>query len=254
MNVLSENADLAGRSESTRVVVGTQPTFGVANQFTNLGPTAAGNATVSGTCHRRRHDRARIVQLLPQLYFGAVGNVADDQCTVTATTFTCAPVFSGGVFYAPQPFVFYDVTLPATPTTVVASATLTGRADPDHTNDTSTVTIEVDEPAAEIYTQITPVAHPIPSQEATLVDGPVVNAGELDADELVAVFEAPAFWEITVPPGPLPPGIACEVIVTPHAMRCTRTTLPAGQGWSVDALVTPPAAPASAKSASPSPR
>ena len=139
-------------------------------------------------------------------------------------------MFSGGVFYAPQPFVFYDVTLPATPATVVASATLTGRADPDHTNDTSTVTIDVDEPAAEIYTQITPVVDPIPSQEATLVDGPVLNAGELDADELVAVFEAPADWEIEVPPGPLPPGVACEVIVSPHAMRCTRTHAAGGRG------------------------
>ena len=40
---------------------------------------------------------------------------------------------------------------------VVAAATLTGRADPNHANDTSTVTIDVDAPAAEIYTQIVSV-------------------------------------------------------------------------------------------------
>ena len=77
VNVLPENADLAGRSESTRVVVGTQPTFRVANQFTNLGPTAAGDATVSGTVT----GGATIVPgsfNFFRNYFAPTGNVADD--------------------------------------------------------------------------------------------------------------------------------------------------------------------------------
>ena len=63
-------------------------------------------------------------------------NLADDACTITTTTFTCAPLFSGGVFYVVEPSIAYDVTLPATTTVVVASATITGRADPKHSNDT----------------------------------------------------------------------------------------------------------------------
>ena len=148
-------------------------------------------------------------------------------------------MFSDGVFSAPQPWVYYDVTLPTTPTTVVASATITGRADPDHANDTSTVTIDVDEPAAEIFTQLSP-PDPIASQVPFQVDGPVINAGELDAQDVVAVLEAPADWDIMVPPGPLPSGVACSVVASPHAMRCTRRTFAAGQLWSVDAIVTPP--------------
>ena len=41
--------------------------------------------------------------------------------------------------------------LPTAPGLVVASATLTGRADPDPSNNTSTITIDVDEPKAELF-------------------------------------------------------------------------------------------------------
>ena len=68
----------------------------------------------------------------------------------------------------------------------------------------------------------------------------MVNAGEIDAHDVVAVFEAPSGWAIAVPSGPLPPGVACSVIASPHAMRCTRNILSASEWWSVDALVTPP--------------
>ncbi len=144
VTVVPEHADLEGQSESSRVVLGTQTTFTVQNQFGNRGPTSAGEATVSGSVT----GGATIVPAsfhFDRTFFGS-GNLADDECVVTATTFTCAPVFSGGVFYAPEPSVYYDVTLPTTPGTVVAAATLTGRADPNHANDTSTVTIDVDEP------------------------------------------------------------------------------------------------------------
>src|SRR5262245_58382010 len=103
VNIVSENADLIGQSASTEIVIGTQPTARVFNDFINNGPTAVGNATVSGAVTGG-------VTIVPGSfnffldYLGTRGNVADDQCTVTATTFTCAPVFSGGVFYAVQPF------------------------------------------------------------------------------------------------------------------------------------------------------
>ena len=239
VTVVPEHADLEGQSESSRVVLGTQTTFTVQNQFGNRGPTSAGEATVSGSVT----GGATIVAgsfHFDRNFFGPTENLADDECAVTTTTFTCAPVFSGGVFYAPEPSVYYDVTLPTTPGTVVAAATLTGRADPNHANDTSTVTIDVDAPAAEIYTQIVSVVSAIPSQVPFRVEGPVVNAGEIDAHDVVAVFEAPSGWAIAVPSGPLPPGVACSVIASPHAMRCTRNILSASEWWSVDALVTPP--------------
>jgi hypothetical protein len=86
-------------------VVGTETTFSVQDRFENLGPTAAGDATVSGTVT----SGATIVPGSFNFFrdfFNPSGNVADEECSVTATTFTCAPVFSNGVFSAPQPYVY----------------------------------------------------------------------------------------------------------------------------------------------------
>ncbi len=231
VGVVAENADLAGRSDSARVVLGTQSTYRVFQHFGNLGPTAASAGSVSGSVT----GGATIVP--GSFSFGvSYFNDPTDQasnCTIGATTFTCASVFDGELVY--------DITLPTMPSTIVAAATITGRADPNHANDTSTITVALDPPAAEIYAQLVPVNAVIPSGLPFRIEGPVQNAGELDAQNLVAVLTAPTGWAIAVPPGALPSGVACTVISSPHAMRCTRTTLATGDYWEVDALVTPPA-------------
>jgi hypothetical protein len=231
VDVVNENADLAGSADSARVVLGTQSTYRVFQHFTNLGPTAASAGSVSGTVT----GGATIVPgsfSFVVSYFNDPTDLAGN-CTIAATTFTCPSVFDGSVFY--------DITLPATPSTIVASATITGHADPNHANDTSTTTIALDAPAAEIYTQLVAVDTAIPSGLPFRVQGPVQNPGELDAQSLVAVLTAPTGWAIAVPPDPLPAGVSCQIISSPDAMRCTRTTLAAGDSWEVDALVTPPA-------------
>jgi hypothetical protein len=235
----NENADLVGASETHRVVVGTQTTFRVGHSFENNGPTAAGQATVAGTV-----TGATIVPGSFNFFgdfFNEQANHAADDCRVTSTTFTCTPVFSAGNFDAPQPFVFYDVTLPTTPGTIVASATLTGRADPNHANDTSKITVDVDPPAAEIFTQLVAPGAPVASSTPFLLQGFVLNSGELAAQSLVAVLTAPASWTIALPAGPLPTGVSCAIVASPHSMSCTRTALAAGDNWSPGAELTPPA-------------
>ena len=237
--VRAEDADLAGSSESSRVVLGDQATTGVYHPFSNRGPTAVGGATVAGTV-----TGGTIVPGSFNFFRDSIGggtNVADDQCSVTATTFTCEPVFSEGVFYAPQPFVFYQVTLPTTPGTVVSTATITGRADPPTTRTTPRRSRSTSTRQPPRSTPRSSAVDPIPPAEPFRVNGPVINAGQLDANDLVAVLQVPADWGVEVPPDELPAGTTCAVVTTPHAVRCTRDVLPAGEGWSVDAIVTPPA-------------
>jgi hypothetical protein len=238
----NESADLAAEppTDTERVVVGTEATFSVSHVFANKGPTAAGDATVTGTIT----GGATIVPgsfNFAEDFFGPLTNEADDDCTLTSTTFTCNPLFSAGIFDAAQPFVFYNVKLPTTPSTVVASATITGRADTNHANDTSKVEIDVDTPKAEIFAQLPPNLDPVASSTPFLLQGPVINSGDIAAHDLVAVMTPPDGWAIALPADPPPAGVSCTIVASPLAMRCTRATLPTLENWSVDARLTPPA-------------
>ena len=241
INVVSENADLAGTNENARVALGTQSTYRVGHQFDNKGPTAAADAAVTGTV-----TGGTIVPGSFNFftnYFTTPnrnGNLAASDCTVTATTFSCAPVFSGGVFDAPQPFVFYDVMLPTTPGTVVATATLTGRADPVSSNNSSTFTIDVAEPATELVASIESPGV-VASGQPFVLTAVIEGGGEIPAQQPVATLTVPDDWGIALSPNPPPSGVVCAVLTSPHALRCTRDTMPSDQTWEVQATVTPPA-------------
>ena len=162
VTVVDENADLEGLPASDRVVAGSRPTYRIFHDFDNNGPTATGDATVAGTVTGGATIVPGSFNFFSELVDGGE-NVADEHCTVTPTTFSCTSVFSLGVLYAPEPFIFYDVRLPTSPATVVATATITGRADPVPANNASVVTLDVDAPAAEIFTQLVAVPGYVPS-------------------------------------------------------------------------------------------
>ena len=231
--VVEENADLSGRSRSDRVVVGTQTSHRVFHDFANHGPTAAAGASISGTV-----SGATIVANSFAFVTNGGFEVAADRCTVAATTFACAPVTAGGTSPPQESFVFYDVILPTVPTVIVAAATITGRDDPDTSNNTSTVTIDVDEPTAEIYAQLVHEA-PVASGVQFRVNTSIFNVGELAAQQLVAVIEVPADWTVAVG-SPVPPGTACTVTASPRALRCTLASLAEFSAWEFDALLTTP--------------
>ena len=93
---MDENADLRGTSSEQRIAVGSETEARIFHSFENDGPTAAAEATVSGTVTGATIDPSTFG------FFSESRDFAADRCTVTTTTFTCAPVTSGGVFYAPN--------------------------------------------------------------------------------------------------------------------------------------------------------
>ena len=205
--VVDESADLDGEDETARVVVADQATYRVSHAFSNRGPTAAAEASVVGALSPG-------AEIEPGSFvfagFDSV-NRADELCTVSATSFSCAPLSSGGIFYAVEPFIYYDVVLPTTPTTIEATATITGRADPVSANNASVVTIEVAAPAAELFAQLTAVPGIVPAGEPVAVSGPIDSAGDIDAEDVVAVLDAPSDWTAALPSGPPEPGVSCSV-------------------------------------------
>ena len=78
---------------------------------------------------QRRHDR---YELVPRSSRTGASTSPPSAAPSPPTTFTCAPVSARRhVSSRTSRSIFYDVILPTMPTVVVGAATLTGRADPD---------------------------------------------------------------------------------------------------------------------------
>jgi hypothetical protein len=214
--VRSEEADLAGNDLEVHAPVGARQH--VQHTFRNNGPTAAWDATVTGTFPAGS-------TVVPGSFRWGDAQDVTARCTVTATTFTCGPTSTDPVQSTNflRYTITYSVDLPSTPGTVVASAVAHGRNDPDHANDESAVTFHVEPPAADLVPTLPNAGSP------TLVVGQprsfslqVRNQGHQAAPNVTATISASSGWSIE----PLAGGVypACVALVAGATVRCSYPT------------------------------
>lgn len=230
-----ENADLVGLDRDHVVVVGR--TKLVSHIFRNNGPTGAGEATIVG-------EFPPGATIVPGTFSFGNGylETPDKPCIVTSATFTCFPA-TANYFNAGMDNVGYEAIMPTTPGTVVATATITGRNDPDPTNNTSTVTIDVRPESAEIATYVnvhnnqTEFDGGVPK----VVTGQVQSYGELPAENVVASLTVPDGWTAEIDNVSAPADFTCAAQPGATEIRCEMESLPtASSGLILQALVTAP--------------
>ena len=128
--VVEETADLFVHDRRERALTGTTHT--VSHLIWNEGPTYASGASVTGSFTGG-------IELVPGSLQG-LHNVADE-CTLSETGFIC-----DSVFHLPPGSgheVSYDLVMPDDPATLESSITVSGRNDPDPSDNTGTVTLDV---------------------------------------------------------------------------------------------------------------
>ena len=142
-------------------------------------------------------------------------------------------------------YIRYEVVAPATAGVIEATATIAGRNDPDHGNDTSTTRILVREPAAELY--VPPGIGPGTSiwvrQETRPMPLNLVNTGQLAADDVALRLDVPPGWTTGVPTEPDPPGRACVGAPDGSSVTCTLEQVASGTIVTFFVPVTSPAGP-----------
>ena len=231
--VVAETADLSGGDP--REQDGLAGVMGLTHVFENLGPTAAGLATIDGTFPPG-------LDVVPgSFHFGSPAlNEANDACTLTAATYSCEGV--AGEVGALSKYVYYEVVIPPTLSTSEATATITGRNDPNHSNDTSRITIGLRLPAAELTPYLDPANGPWFGAETRTVVAGVVNYGQLPADEVTATFEVPPGWAVDFG-GSDTPNRTCATAADRASVTCTYEVLPPDVPEDLFLSVTSPAGP-----------
>lgn len=231
VTVVDEESDLYGENSELTALVG-QSTR-VNHMFFSAGPTGAGDAQISGTFP----PGATVVP--DSFWFGWGEDRSDTDCVVTATTFTCGPVGGnpGDILYT---WLFYNVVLPS-PGQYDATATITGRNDPDPSDNTSTVRLQARAPAAELYATLD-IYQTWIGQQTSDVAVNAVNLGELSAEDVEATLAVPAGWTVGLPADADPPGRSCSVAPDERSVTCTFDQLEPG-ALSYLAPVTSPATP-----------
>lgn len=210
--VRAEEADLVGNDLEVHAPVGARRH--VQHTFRNNGPTAAWDATITGTFPAGS-------TVVPGSFRWGDAQDVTDRCTVTTATFTCGPTSTDPVLSTDylRYSITYSVDLPSTPGTVVARAVAHGRNDPDPANDESAVTIHVEPPAADLVPTLPNAGSP------TLVVGrprgfslQIRNQGHQAAPNVTATISASAGWSVEPSTDGAYP--AC-VPLTAATVRCT---------------------------------
>ncbi len=188
--VVPESADLVGLDRADQARVGSL--YGVAHIFKDDGPTAAFGASLAGTFP------ANATVVPGSFEFGTgVDDLTASHCTVTATDYRCAPLTSNPInteFLGA--YVQYTLALPDTPQVVTAEATVTGRADPDPTNDTSTVAVTVLPDAPDLTVEWNGPRTIVAAGERFGAGATVSNVGEGTAEDVTVTFSAPEGWVV----------------------------------------------------------
>ena len=239
--VVDEDADLYGSALFEPQVVSVGQQVFVSFGFGNHGPTAALDATVTGVFP------AGSTVVPGTFWYGSRVNEAASACTVTATSFTCTGAWADPT--ALHQYVSYQL-VPTEAGPLTPSVTVTGRNDPDHTNDTSTYSLEVATPAAELYPWINPVLGAWVAQQTRDVTVSFYNYGELAAEDVVVGLEAPPGWTVGLPTDPDPAGRSCSVAPGGGSVACTFDEVAANSAFVSFAVpVTSPAGPAASGTA-----
>lgn len=227
--VVDEEADLSVVDDTRPALAGT--THRVELLVANEGPTTAGQVALAGTSPTGTTFVAGSFSI-PQ---GDV-DLADERCTVAATTFSCTgiPTIEAGTALQ----VVYDVVLPATVGARTATISVQGRNDPDPSDDTATLTLDVASPLAELRLDlIAPGARP--GGRPSGVTLWTWNVGDAPATDVVARVTVPAGWTIAGPTG-TEAGRSCLVAADSRSVACTYATVAADNRRDLDLSVTPP--------------